>query len=183
MLQELEPRPIQIDQIELIAMNHPVLTVRIHCSSGTYIRSIARDLGNIIGCGGYLKSLRREKSGIFKIDNAINLAVIKNHIDEANLDRIMLFPQQIFHQSTYAVNSQQAFQLSHGQSILLTDTDIDNLADQNKELFIVVSKTSSLAEYTQVALCYITSDGKNPSKNKSIKPKQLAKLNISGDLF
>lgn len=51
----------------------PTLNLRIHCSSGTYIRSIAHDLGQALGCGGYLNNLRRVKIGDFNVKDAVKL--------------------------------------------------------------------------------------------------------------
>lgn len=70
---EVEPRPIRIDQFDLLSQDGNELKVRIRCSSGTYIRAIARDLGTKLGTGGYVKELRRTAIGPFQIDQAVTL--------------------------------------------------------------------------------------------------------------
>ncbi len=70
---ELAPRQVQIFSLEILAYEYPLLTLKVHCSAGTYIRSLARDLGNILGCGGYLDSLRRISCGGFSIEKAFAL--------------------------------------------------------------------------------------------------------------
>jgi tRNA pseudouridine55 synthase len=70
---ELKARKIEIFDIELLEYNFPVLNVRTKVSSGTYIRSLARDVGEVLGCGGYLRNLRRTMIGKFDIDDAVGL--------------------------------------------------------------------------------------------------------------
>ena len=67
---EIPTRQVTINKISLVDIALPVVTARIDCSKGTYIRSIARDLGAALGFGGTLKSLVRERSGTFNIDEA-----------------------------------------------------------------------------------------------------------------
>jgi len=69
--QELEPKRINIREIEFLGYSAPEVRVRIVCSRGTYIRSIARDLGLMLGSGGHLTELRRTRSGDFTLVNAL----------------------------------------------------------------------------------------------------------------
>ncbi|MDB5325944.1 MAG: truB [Phycisphaerales bacterium] len=62
---DLPPRPVRIDAIELIDYTWPDLKVRIDCGRGTYVRAIARDIGQALGVGGYLTQLRRTRVGEF----------------------------------------------------------------------------------------------------------------------
>jgi tRNA pseudouridine55 synthase len=70
---EIPSRNVNVAEISVEAITLPVVAARITCSKGTYIRSIARDLGASLGCGGTLKSLVRERSGTFPISEAITL--------------------------------------------------------------------------------------------------------------
>jgi tRNA pseudouridine55 synthase len=81
----LEPRTVRIDSIELLDYAWPDVRIRVDCGRGTYIRSIARDLGESLGVGGYLVQLERTRVGAFGIEDAINPegltpANIENHI-------------------------------------------------------------------------------------------------------
>lgn len=70
---EIERKPAIVKmETTLIDYNYPHLTVKVACSKGTYIRSIAHDLGSQLGCGGHLVQLRRTKSGIFSVDQCIH---------------------------------------------------------------------------------------------------------------
>jgi len=70
---ELEPRIIQVHHLEVLEWALPEVVVDVHCSSGTYVRSLANDLGEILGCGAYLVGLRRTKSGRFSLRDSVPL--------------------------------------------------------------------------------------------------------------
>jgi tRNA pseudouridine55 synthase len=70
---EREPRRVRIDRIDLMGWAPPRLMVRVHCGTGTYIRSLARDIGAGLGVGGYLHALRRTRSGAFTAESAAQL--------------------------------------------------------------------------------------------------------------
>ncbi|MGD1276059.1 MAG: tRNA pseudouridine(55) synthase TruB [Tepidisphaeraceae bacterium] len=72
----LEPQTVRIDAIEILAWQWPLLRLRIDCGRGTYIRAIARDLGQILQTGGYLVELRRTRIGPFSVDGSITLQQI-----------------------------------------------------------------------------------------------------------
>lgn len=70
---ELSPNTVQIDTFEINTTRLPEVDFRIVCSKGTYIRSVAHDLGQVLGCGGTLIALRRTKSGEFSIKDALSV--------------------------------------------------------------------------------------------------------------
>jgi tRNA pseudouridine55 synthase len=78
---ELEPSPITIHQLDLLNFNLPYLTLKIRCSKGTYIRSLARDIGKALGSGAYLSELRRTASGLFNVENAMTLIFFEDKIN------------------------------------------------------------------------------------------------------
>ena len=102
-----------------------VLPFRLECSSGTYVRSLAHDLGQSLGCGAHLAELRRTKVGPFDVDRAVTLEHLSLQA-EANetpaegwvpIDQVPLpFPE-------LATDSQQSKRLIHGQSALFRDLD------------------------------------------------------------
>jgi len=69
----LAPRRVRIDRIEIREYRWPELELDVHCGKGTYIRSIARDLGRVLGVGGYVTDLRRLRIGPFMVDEAVPL--------------------------------------------------------------------------------------------------------------
>jgi tRNA pseudouridine55 synthase len=65
--------PVDVERFELLRFDPPVATFRVVCSAGTYVRSLAHDLGQRLGCGAHLESLRRLRSGDFGIEHAVPL--------------------------------------------------------------------------------------------------------------
>lgn len=74
-------RQIRIDSLKLLSYEAPLLGFRVVCSKGTYVRSLAADIGRDLGCGGRIWSLRREASGGFDLDRAITLETLTKLID------------------------------------------------------------------------------------------------------
>lgn len=70
---ELQPRIIQVYSLDLLEWNPPEAVIDVFCSSGTYVRSLANDLGVALGCGAHLVGLRRTKSGRFTLRDAVPL--------------------------------------------------------------------------------------------------------------
>ena len=91
----LTARPVRIDSIELITYQWPIAQIKIVCGKGTYIRSIARDLGQHLGTGGHLVALERTRIGPFErcmsipVDGLCKLAVTQRSIDPAELTHII----------------------------------------------------------------------------------------------
>jgi tRNA pseudouridine55 synthase len=77
---ELRPSSVEMYKIELLNYDAPVLTLKILCSKGTYIRSFARDIGAELNSGGYLSSLRRTKIGKYSIENAKDVEIFLKEI-------------------------------------------------------------------------------------------------------
>jgi tRNA pseudouridine55 synthase len=71
---EMQSIQVRIDHIELLDYYHPVIKVKVACSKGTYIRSLARDIGEKLRTGAHLVGLRRIRSGDFQLNNAISIA-------------------------------------------------------------------------------------------------------------
>jgi tRNA pseudouridine55 synthase len=67
---ELEPVPVEVYELAVLDIEGPLMRVRAHCSGGTYMRSIAHDVGQLLGCGAHLEELRRLSSGEFEIAQA-----------------------------------------------------------------------------------------------------------------
>ncbi|MDD5126768.1 MAG: tRNA pseudouridine(55) synthase TruB [Dehalococcoidales bacterium] len=74
---ERASRNVEIYRLRLTGWQLPLVTIEVECSKGTYIRSLAHDLGQRLGCGAHLKNLERTRYGIFDIGNAITLPVLE----------------------------------------------------------------------------------------------------------
>ena len=78
---EMTPVSVRIDALEVLGRRGAEVTVRVACSKGTYIRSLAHDLGQALGCGAYLSGLRRTRSGGFSVDDARTIAQWSEWLD------------------------------------------------------------------------------------------------------
>jgi tRNA pseudouridine55 synthase len=69
----LRPRNVRIDGIEILSFERPLVQLVVRCGKGTYIRTLANDLGRLLGCGAHLATLRRTRVGPFAVDDSITL--------------------------------------------------------------------------------------------------------------
>lgn len=81
----LTPRTVNIHSLDLLRYDFPLLEIDVRCGSGTYIRSLARDIGQALGTGGYCSKLTRTAVGCFRLENAVG-------VEELNVDRHLLPP-------------------------------------------------------------------------------------------
>ena len=81
---DLAPRKIQVYSLELLEWAPPEAVIDVYCSSGTYVRSLAHDLGQKLGCGAHLVGLRRTKSGRFTLRDAVPLRKLRDAFDAGN---------------------------------------------------------------------------------------------------
>jgi len=75
---ELEPRTVRVYGIELLDYDWPLARLRVDCGRGTYVRAIARDLGEKLGTGGHLRQLRRTRVGPFDVQAAVTLEQVQS---------------------------------------------------------------------------------------------------------
>lgn len=93
---EREPRRIEIYSLTLLAVAPPVLTFRVHCSKGTYIRVLAREIGEALATGAHLSRLRRLSVGDFSLGEATALSVMEEAWDAGVFTRSLLGPERVF---------------------------------------------------------------------------------------
>ena len=83
---ELKPKTLVIDEIELTECNLPDITIRVVCSKGTYIRALARDIGQALESGGHLIALRRTRVGDFKAQDCLNPEQFKEWLENQTIE-------------------------------------------------------------------------------------------------
>ncbi|MBL7710673.1 MAG: tRNA pseudouridine(55) synthase TruB [Chitinophagaceae bacterium] len=84
---KLEPRKLFIKEFSITKIEMPVVHFKVVCSTGTYIRSLANDYGEAVGCGAYLSSLRRTRIGEFIVDDALTIPVFEEEIKKSKADQ------------------------------------------------------------------------------------------------
>lgn len=111
----LPPRSVTIYRVDVSSYEYPEVEVEVHCGKGTYIRSLARDLGRKLGCGGYVQTLRRISVGPFSTDNAVSL-----EIDREQARRHLLPTAAALSElPRFVLPTHQAEALRHGQRVPL----------------------------------------------------------------
>ena len=84
-----EPRPIRIDSLELMQFSGEKLVISVKCSKGTYIRTLAETIGKRLGCGAYLRELRRTATGGFKVEDSATPEALAEMGIEAARSRLL----------------------------------------------------------------------------------------------
>jgi tRNA pseudouridine55 synthase len=87
---ELPPRTINVFSLEILEWALPEVVIDVYCSSGTYVRSLANDLGTALGCGAHLIGLRRTKSGRFTLRDAVPLRRLQESFDAGDWYRNLI---------------------------------------------------------------------------------------------
>lgn len=87
---DLEPRKIQVYSLDILEWAPPEVVIDVYCSSGTYVRSLANDLGKALGTGAYLIGLRRTKSGRFTLRDAVPLRKLKEAFDAGDWYKFLI---------------------------------------------------------------------------------------------
>jgi tRNA pseudouridine55 synthase len=82
---EREARPVTIHKLEMLAYDAPMLTIRVTCSKGTYVRVLGEDIGAALGCGAHLNALRRIQVGVLTVDGMVTLEQLQAHDNPLSL--------------------------------------------------------------------------------------------------
>lgn len=117
---QIPPRTIEIDAIELIAWESPHLTLNVTCSPGTYIRSLAHDVGQTLDVGGHLTALTRLASGDWQLQDAITLDDLQTAVEVGHwTDFLQPIDTALQDFERVDLPANLARQVSHGQSVPL----------------------------------------------------------------
>ena len=118
---EIQPRKVVIENIELKNFDEELQQAQIllKCSKGTYIRSIANDLGKNLGCGGYLIKLIRTQAGKFRVENSVQL-------DRIDVESNLINPLDILNLPKIAVDNDDLARIKNGMPIYKTCDKIGN---------------------------------------------------------
>jgi|APSaa5957512622_1039677.scaffolds.fasta_scaffold09864_4 tRNA pseudouridine55 synthase len=111
----LPPRRVYIDQIQLLHCEYPLLHLHIVCSKGTYIRSLAVDLGIRLGCGAYVQQLRRTRVGNLHVEDALTLDDVEKAVKNGDFSRHLVpIPRALGQLPKVALSVDQIRDFTHG---------------------------------------------------------------------
>ncbi len=166
---ELAARSVVIHALDLIGWDtadpeKPMAELDVHCSAGTYIRSIARDLGQQLGCGAYLGALTRTASGPFRLDDAHSLEHVRAELAAGNLESLLLSPDAgLDHIPMVRIPDKDREAIARGQIIRVRGAvsgPLDPAAVlENADLVRVLDERGSLA-----AMAHVTKGRLYPDK-------------------
>jgi len=115
-----ESRPVQVFSFEILEVRLPEVDFRVHCSKGTYVRSLVHDLGSNLGCGGHVTRLRRTKSGPFNIENAMKMETLEEIVKSKRLlDVLVPVEKALAHIPAVDIDNDMAAELRNGHPILV----------------------------------------------------------------
>jgi len=119
---ERKPRQVEIFSLELLAQREDELDIDVHCSKGTYIRTLVQDIGEQLGCGAHLNALRRTGTGPFTLENSITLTALETLAEEgfAALDaRLLPMEQALADWPQVKLTEDSTHYLRQGQAVLV----------------------------------------------------------------
>ena len=117
---ERQPRKVEISRIEIVGFATPSLVLEVDSGRGAYMRSLGHDLGEALGCGGYLKSLVRLQSGPFKVEEAISMDRIQgSHEEDSWEEHLKPLDFVLLHMKSVAVNKAAERYIRSGQPVSL----------------------------------------------------------------
>ena len=115
---DLQPRKIQVYSLELLEWTPPEAVIDAYCSSGTYVRSLANDLGKSLGCGAYLVGLRRTKNGRFTLRDAVPLRKLREAFEVGNWYQYLIpAAEALSDWLAVELNAEQVDSVRHGHRI------------------------------------------------------------------
>jgi len=127
-------RPAKIHRLELVDWQPPIATVEVTCGKGTYIRSLAYDLGQALGCGAYLKSLTRLRCGLFDIRDTISVPQLEDAFRYGYWQHF-IYPidSVLLHWAAMVVSDDAGQDIRNGRPLALGNGDGDEGSDYLKQ--------------------------------------------------
>lgn len=146
---KIEPRLVNIYKLELLNFDEEKQTaeILIECSKGTYIRSIANDIGEALGCFGHLIKLVRIKAGKFEIKNSIQL------VDLDTVEKVqenLIYPLEYLNQEKYEINEHEKEKVSHGNAIDINLPDSTVILTHDNALIATAEIINKKAKISKV---------------------------------
>jgi tRNA pseudouridine55 synthase len=117
---EVKPAQVTVRTLDLLNYRDGLATVRVVCSSGFYVRSLAHDIGQRLECGAHLESLRRTRAGEFTLDQSVGLGVVQEEGMRA-IERLVPMTELLSSLPHVVVNERGARRAAHGNTLAVED--------------------------------------------------------------
>ena len=142
---ERKPRSVTIYSIEILSIDIPRVTIDVHCSKGTYIRTLAADIGDKLGCGACIESLTRTQSGDFLIENSVTPEQLSELSEKGEAESVIIPTDKLFPDyEAVQLDKKRADRVKNGVPIYFGGKDFGQklrIYDENSN-FIALSEVS-----------------------------------------
>lgn len=164
---ERKARPVELYDLEILETELPRLRIRVHCSKGTYIRTLCHDIGKKLGCGACMEELVRKRAGRFSIENSLTLAEIEKLAEEGGLEKAVLPIDEIFsHCPAVRVKKEWKKAACNGSALkaeavsvqdgaVLGDQEQVRVYSEEQEFIGIYRYREEQGEYTVVKMFYL----------------------------
>lgn len=140
---ERKSRRVTIHALDLLDFTGQTLALRVRCTKGTYIRSLAMDLGDLLGCGAHLTALRREASGPFLLEDAVSFETLDGLEPEAAQAFLRKPESALIDLPEVEVGPEQERALRQGQSVVFDAADAEPVRIFFAETFVGLGRLES----------------------------------------
>ncbi|HRJ67411.1 MAG TPA: tRNA pseudouridine(55) synthase TruB [Alphaproteobacteria bacterium] len=148
---DIKPRPVTVFSLEITEATENEAVFEMECSKGTYVRAVARDMGQLLGCYGHVTALRRLAVGGFTEENAISLDVFEKMVQSAPADQVLLPVETVLDDiPALAMTDAEVSRIRQGQTLkFISRPDYDRLmvagVDDATDLVLAVGGNKPLA--------------------------------------
>ena len=160
---ERKARNVQIFSIEILEMDLPRVRMSVHCSKGTYIRTLCHDIGQKLGCGGCMEKLLRTKAGIFELKDTLKLAEIDQLAKAGKVEEKIISVDELFEDHSKVWTKQEYDVVVHNgnrvkmkmcQEKLLKNTERLRVYDSKSEFIGIYEFCSERGDFKPVKMFY-----------------------------
>lgn len=142
---ERQPRPVTIYELILVSFTSDSFTIDVTCSKGTYIRTLVEDIGEVLGCGAHVDTLRRLRAGPFHEEDMVSLEALESRQEQGfeTLDELLWMPDQaVLHIPEVSLDESSTYYVMQGQAVRKSGSPTDGLVRlyDHKKVFLGIGK-------------------------------------------
>jgi tRNA pseudouridine55 synthase len=154
---ELEPVEVEVKEFTVLGLNGDLVDFRCRVSSGTYVRSLAHELGQKLGIGAHLASLRRTEVAEFSIEQSHTLEQIGEAAAQTRIEELLVHPREVLPEiPSVTATDEDIFKIRHGRTVNLPEMSRSRLVKVfagQSELICIASRVAGTLFHPKVVLC------------------------------
>ena len=148
---ERSPRPVEIHSLDLTSFEPPLVAITVTCSRGTYVRSLADDIGSVLGCGATLQELHRTASGPFAISDAVTLGQLEEAVGSGTVEQLCITPYAALgHLADIPLSDEGLIKVRHGRSPEWEDIVLAQPVVRGQSVLVRLSRDGALVAVGQL---------------------------------